>query len=1186
VGQRIKSKIVLRDRLQQALPKRDSKAKTAQLALPVMFLLAVWLASNPTANAFPSPKKNTFYQQSTPVAIKQDVLSPTVGLSITDKLAGGEAHAYRIPLQAGQYLRVIVKQQEIDIAIILYGPDRQQLGETDSATGARGTESASLVADSSGDYEIEVRSTDKGARSGGYELRIEELGAKTAEGENRIAAERAFAEGRRLRSQAKPEAWRKALESFNNALQLWQTLGDKNEQSNTLHFIGRTYRYLGDLKNTLENYNRALSIRRELKDRYAEAHTLNEIGLAHNELGDPQKALEYYDKALLIRQEIDDRRGQAITLNNIGLSNMYLSNQQKAIAYFSQALSVWQQEGDRSMEALTLNNLGGIHYKRGESQKALEYFNQSLLIRQELGNQRGQAQTLNNISLVYQDRGELQKALESYNQALPIWRAVGDHPGEANTLDNIGTIYTLLGDPQGGLDHHNQALLVRQQVNDQRGQANTLTHIGYAYSILEGPGKAMPYYEQALKLRKAVNDQWGEGYTLIKIGEAYAQLGDSQKALDHYYRALELLKIAEDRQEQADAFNKIAQAYNSLGDSNKALENYRQALELWQSIGDRRGAATTLYGIARVERDRGNFSEALKNSEAAVSIIETLRSKVASQQLRITYLASVRDYYDLDIDTRMRLRNSNPSEGHDARAFEASERARARSLVELLNEAYANISRKADAALLERERFLRQEIDAKEQARIQLLNGKHTGQQAVAAEKELSALIDKYQELLTEIKIKSPSYAALTQPQPLTLKEIQQQVLDPDTLLLEYSLGDDRSYLWAVTQTSINSFELPGRAELEAQAKLVYKLLTAHQEAAGETAQKYLARVAQADADYWPQAARLSQMLLGAVASQLGEKRLLVVAEGALQYIPFSALPAPTNETARMSAEKPEAGVGANSSSFMPHPLIIDHEIVNLPSAAVLAILRREVAGRKPAAKAIAVFADPVFEKDDYRIKSPKNKLIAQSAKQQSASGELSRALSLPRLPSTRREAQEIQAVVSAKDSFEALDFMANRKMATSPELAKYRIVHFATHGLLNNEHPELSGIVLSLFDEQGNQQNGFLRLNDIYNLNLPAELVVLSACSTGLGKEIRGEGLVGLTRGFMYAGAARVMASLWNVNDLATANLMKRFYKAVMTDGLPPASALRKAQVEMWKSQSWKAPYHWAAFVLQGEWK
>jgi CHAT domain-containing protein len=166
------------------------------------------------------------------------------------------------------------------------------------------------------------------------------------------------------------------------------------------------------------------------------------------------------------------------------------------------------------------------------------------------------------------------------------------------------------------------------------------------------------------------------------------------------------------------------------------------------------------------------------------------------------------------------------------------------------------------------------------------------------------------------------------------------------------------------------------------------------------------------------------------------------------------------------------------------------------------------------------------------------------------------------------------------------LDFRASRATSISDDLSQYRIVHFATHGLLNSQHPKLSGLVLSLVDERGQPQDGFLQLHEIFNLRLPAELVVLSACQTGLGKEIKGEGLVGLTRGFMYAGAARVMASLWQVSDAGTAELMKRFYRGLLKERKRPAAALRAAQVEMWRRPQWQAPYYWGAFVLQGEWK
>jgi CHAT domain-containing protein len=327
--------------------------------------------------------------------------------------------------------------------------------------------------------------------------------------------------------------------------------------------------------------------------------------------------------------------------------------------------------------------------------------------------------------------------------------------------------------------------------------------------------------------------------------------------------------------------------------------------------------------------------------------------------------------------------------------------------------------------------------------------------------------------------------------------------------------------------------------------------------------------------------ASLTRTLLGPVAGQLGRKRLVIVADGMLHYIPFGALPDPNR-------------LGGSDGSWQP--LIVEHEVVNLPSAPTIVVLRRELAGRKPAARTLAGLADPVFSKDDERI-SPGARLAAPQTAQPATDPLNERILvetagaapgepRIRRLPFTRLEADQILPFVPASAGMKALDFEANRATAMSDQLGQYRYVHFATHGLADSERPELSTIVLSLFDEQGRPQDGFLRAHEVYNLNLPAEMVVLSACETGLGKLTRGEGLVSLTRGFMYAGAARVVVSLWSVNDRATAELMVKFYRRVLVDGERPAAALRAAQVEMWRDKRREAPYYWAAFTLQGEWR
>jgi CHAT domain-containing protein len=537
----------------------------------------------------------------------------------------------------------------------------------------------------------------------------------------------------------------------------------------------------------------------------------------------------------------------------------------------------------------------------------------------------------------------------------------------------------------------------------------------------------------------------------------------------------------------------------------------------------------------------------------------------------------------------MRLHSQRPNEGYAARGLQASERARARSLLETLAESKADLRQGVDIKLLDSERALQNQLNVKAEEQTRLLSGNHTQAQAEAIAKEIDAFTGKLQQIEAQIRRSSPRYAALTQPQPLTPKEIQSQLLDSNTMLLEYWLGDAKSYLWAVTQTSITSFELPKREEIESAAREFYALLTTRPKSlsAGGSKKRGL-RVPtgrQANLKFEEVPLRLSRTLLGPVRGQLGNKRLLIVNTGALQFIPFTALPSPTTE------------VGISQ------PLVSRHEIVNLPSASTLAVLRRELGQYQRATKGIVVLADPVFERTDSRVKlrvrgntQDRTASAAKTEERAELALEVTRAaeetgvardgLFIPRLPGTRREAEQILSMVSADEGKGAFDFAASRLTATSLELSQYRFVHFATHGFLNSVHPELSGIVLSLFDEEGNPQDGFMRAHEVFKLKLGAELVVLSACQTGLGKEVKGEGLVGLTRGFMYAGAPRVVVSLWNVSDEATAELMTRFYRGMLRKGLAPAAALRSAQVSLMKERKWSAPFYWAAFTLQGEWR
>jgi len=704
-------------------------------------------------------------------------------------------------------------------------------------------------------------------------------------------------------------------------------------------------------------------------------------------------------------------------------------------------------------------------------------------------------------------------------------RATGDRRVETATLTNMGIMHTLSGDPQKALAYLNPALAIARERSDRRTEAAVLTHTGTAYSVLGDKGKAIEYLERALELRVAVSDRPGEAITLNHLGRAYA--------VSH--------------------------------DPEKALEYYGKALVIWRAVGDGNGEVAALYGMARAEADRGDLQRAKQLTESALPLINTLRTRVTSPDLRASYFASVQDLFKLHIDLLMRLHRREPTAGFDVAALKTYEQARARSLIDMLAEASADIRQGVDPALRARERSLQQMLNVEADRQMRLFGSQHTESSVSAVRRKIEELLTQLDVIEAELKNNSPRYSALTQPAPLGLAEIQAAVTDDETLLLEYSLGEERSYLWAVTKNSFSSYELPSRAVIEAAARRCYELLTArNQQVKFETTDEKRERVRKADAEYPNAAAALSDMLLGPVAAQLERKRLLVVPDGALEYLPFAALTVPG---------------ASHSAGFVP--LMVQYEVTSIPSASTLAVLRQELKGRAPAEKVVAVFADPVFDKSDERISGN----VSRVAGGHHGAPAMDEVMALKRLPYTRQEAEAILALAPATGRKAALGFEANRNAAMSEDLIKYRIIHFATHSILDSTHPELSGIALSMLDRQARPQNGFLRAHEIFNLRLGAELVVLSGCRTGLGKQVKGEGVYGMTRGFMYAGSKRVLVSFWDVQDQATARLMSDFYRGLLGPKRPAtAAALRAAQIAIWREGRWSAPYYWAGFVLQGE--
>jgi CHAT domain-containing protein len=1002
-----------------------------------------------------------------------------------------------------------------------------------------------------------------------------------------VSPEVAFAEAEDLQFRYEKETSRQAISKYQNALAAWRRQGNLRDAARAGQRIGKTYEQLGALHESLQSYLAALTLAQESGEPLLESGLRSDVGIAQcvaAERADVlQEAEGQCNTALTLARASHGSREEAKALNCFGEVAYLRGDLDHALDFYRRAEPLWERLGDRRALADTQLFQGWVHSDFSRFDLARTHFERASALWTSLGDRRGQAITLVADARLRQRRGEYQEALNKFDEALTLLHPMGDVIWEGSSLTGKGTVYLYMAETASALKYWERALQIFEAAGLKHTSIDVLTSLGATYLASGDDSTALTRFERALTLASELGNRRWQAFALHKIGVVHLFRHEPKLALEALEHSLEVQRSVGgegDPRLEARTRASLGEVYDQLGQYQIAATYFEDALSLTRTDRDRVTEATVLYGLARESVAANDLDGARSHIEAALDVVESLRTEVESRDLRSAYFASVQQYHELHTEILMRLDKRHPGGGLAAAAFEASERARARSLLDGLTGAGVDLRASVDSGLLKREQIIRSAFDewGKRYRELSAKSAREADTRALA--EEYRDLEDRYNQVQAEIRSKSPRYAAVAQPLPSTLKEVQTEILDANTVLLEYALGEDRSYLWSVTTSGYTSYALAPRAEIERSAQRVYALLTTRLTVTGDSPERRR-KVEQADAEYWQEAARLSQMVLEPVATKLIGKRILVVTDGALQYLPFAALPIP--------------GI-----RDQPIPMVVEHEIVNLPSASVLAVLRRETKGRKAPNGAIAVLADPVFESDDPRLQSVSATNGRNKAPMRTDAGKAAAAVSgtlfasgflrdgsvnVPRLASTRQEADAILAAADGV-TLRAIDFDASRATAMSPNLAQYRIVHFATHGVFNNDDPGLSGIILSLFDKRGQPQDGFLRLHDIYGLQLPAELVVLSACNTALGKPVKGEGLVGIVRGFMYAGAKRVVASHWKVDDEATGALMGRFYVEMLKQNRSAAAALRQAQLAVREQQRWQSPFYWAAFVLQGEWK
>lgn len=986
----------------------------------------------------------------------------------------------------------------------------------------------------------------------------------------------AFETARQLRSRWTSSALRAAIEKYKEAASQWQAHGDWLEAAKALSEAGEVYFVLGEYRQSLDHYQQAVTDAKKAKDATGESLYLSHAARLYSLLGSPEQAIQLAEQSLKSYSATDTsslpsdaRNAYGAILSHNGEVYYATGDLQRARDYLESAEKLLTEAGDRAAVARTRLFLGYVSVTTGDRERAMSQFAETLAEFRKLNDRSGEGLALTALGTGYSFRHVDETAITLHREAREIFRVIGDQQSEAITLNGIAQAYQNLHEYELALKHYQEALRQFQKNGSVDFATVNLCLIGAVYNASGDDKEALAYYEKCAEASRAAGKTRILAYAMDYIAAIHAQKGRRSSALAQYNKLLAFYRKIKDRRGQALTLNNLGDLYVASGEPGKALEFYGRALPVSKQAGESGVELITLYNFAKAERAAGRLDHALTHLKESINTIEGLRSNLASPNFRSAYFAGYRQHYDLYIELLMQLDQQRPGLGYVATALLASENSRARSLREMLAELGTDIRQGLDAATLKRERELQQFLSAQAQNQPAL----KSKDQIASNKQDLDLLRAEYEEIQAKIRHHNPHYESLLQPAPLTIADLQ-ATLEADTLLLEYSLGPEQSYLWAVTNNSLNGYKLPAKSVLEPAALEFYRLLTTRQHVAEPD---YATRVQAADQQLDETANNLSRMLLGPVAQELSKKRILIVAEGALHYTPFDALPFPARETSQFNV--------------VQEPLISSHELVILPSVSTLTSIRADRRPRNTSSNLVAVFADPVFTASDDRLRPDQSADDHQAGADYSLPPDptlafvLQNRSGLNRLSYTSDEAEGIRRAVRS-GAWVAEGFDATRESAISDRTGTYKIVHFATHGLINAEHPELSGIVLSMRKPDGSIQNGFLQLHDIYRLRLTADLTVLSACNTALGKDLKGEGLIGLTRGFMYAGSRSVVASLWEVDDRATAVLMENFYQAMLRDGLTPAAALRSAKNAVRQQPAWRHPYYWAGFVLQGEYK
>jgi CHAT domain-containing protein/Tfp pilus assembly protein PilF len=928
-------------------------------------------------------------------------------------------------------------------------------------------------------------------------------------------------------------------------------------QFSELFKTGEDLRLRGEYEEAIKQFERALFLAQKTGNEEAKLDSLLKLGILYWNIGEPKVSSDKYAQALLIAQKLQLKEKANLCLIAMEVYDYYTQaknnrssgDYQKSIENFKGAINLAKTIGSREHELKCLRQLSLNYWKLNNFQQFFSLNKEALLIAKELKNEQEEGRCSNNIGLFYWTIDNYSEAIKYYEKSLEIATKLKDIEEEANCLNNMGAIYIDAGNYERALDYLMQALNIDKQLRGYANISTDLNNIGSAFrrkailsennndsdSARKYYNESFKYYNECLAMAIKNKDKYREIRALNNIGTIYSYLKENTKALSNFQAAFDKAKEIQDIEVMSGALNNLGIVNSQLGNYEESTKYYQRAIDLALETKEGKYLWEPYLEIANSYRNLNNFSAALDNYKKSISVIEKTRSSLNLEELKATYFGTDRriEAYQGIIDLLIKLNQKDHDKGYGAQAFDYLERAKARSFLDSIEVSKINITEGISQQLLNQETELMNEIS---KLYTKLLVPQLSPEQKNSLNKELDGYEQQLESLKREIRTASPAYANLLYPKTITLSEAQGELLDEETAFFAYILAKENSYAFVVTKNDLKVFPLPERKEIQ---KLVREYLTAITDAQNQD---------------FHVGYRLYRDLVRPGLGDKKIKKIIFVPDDVLYFLPFETLLAKENSR---------------------EWLIKDYDIAYVPSLSSLRELidRKKAVSQRPRKDILAV-GDPSFGTHEIQTTAGSNADVFQDY---SSTADYK----FSRLKYSGVEIEKIASLFkpAKRDILERRE--ASEENVKRENLSDYRIIHFATHALIDDKKPARSAIILSL--DQNPKEDGFLQVREVFNLKLNADLVTLSACETGLGQLIRGEGIEGLNRAFFYAGASSVMLSLWAINDQASYQLLERFYFHLRS-AQPILGALRQAKLEMIESGVLSHPYYWGSFIVTGE--